>query len=279
MHTWIIEGNRQRLDGGSMFGNAPKALWSKWNPPDESNRILLSCRALLVQTSSGKNILFETGIGNFFEPKLKERFGIDENEHVLLKNLEMAGFKPHDIDSVILSHLHFDHAGGLLSSYAENEIFKLVFPKASFYVGQEHWMRAQNPHIREQVSFIPIIHQLLKDSQRLRLVEGESHPDLDFGVKFHYSHGHTIGLMISEIFLEDTSVFFVSDLIPGKSWVHLPIVMGYDRFPEQTVNEKKQILEKIIDSKGKLFFTHDPEIAFAHVQKDSQGKFFIRPLA
>ncbi len=128
----------------------------------------------------------------------------------------------------MLSHLHFDHAGGLLSSYGEQP--NHVFPKALFYVGKEHWERAQKPHMREKVSFIPMLHQLLKDSGRLKLIQGDSHPDLNFGVKFHYSHGHTIGLIISELQLEKGPVFFVSDLVPGKPWVHLPVTMGFDRF-------------------------------------------------
>ena len=212
MKAWTVEGNRQHLDGGSMFGNAPKALWSRWSKVDVQNRIPLACRALLVQTQSGKNVLFEAGIGNFFDPKLKERFGIIEKEHLLIKNLETLGFRPQDIDSVILSHLHFDHAGGLLSSYGEEQ--KLVFPKAKFYVGKEHWERAQKPHMREQASFIPPLHQLLQKSGRLKFIEGETHPDLDFGVRFHYSQGHTLGLILSEIQMDANPVFFVSDLVP-----------------------------------------------------------------
>src|SRR5262245_49602236 len=126
-----IAGNTQRLDGGAMFGNAPKAVWEKWIPPDERNRIPLACRAMLVEENDGastRRILFETGIGAFFSPKMRDRFGVVEPEHVLLKSLEAAG-APHDtIDVVVLSHLHFDHAGGLLSAFVEGEAPKLLFP-------------------------------------------------------------------------------------------------------------------------------------------------------
>ena len=273
MKSWVVEGNRQHLDGGSMFGNAPKALWSRWIQADEMNRIPLACRTLLVQTDSGKNILFEAGIGNFFDPKLKERYGIFENEHKLLKNLEAIGFRPEDIDAVFLSHLHFDHAGGLLSSYGEEP--KLVFPKALFYVGREHWERAQKPHLREKVSFIPVLHQLLKDSKRLKFVEGKTHPDLDFGLEFHYSHGHTIGLIVSEIGLPDGPAFFVSDLVPGKPWVHLPVTMGYDRFPELLVDEKAKLFERVLAKQGRLFFTHDPDTAFVSIERHEDRFKFV----
>ncbi|MBN9378751.1 MAG: MBL fold hydrolase [Chlamydiales bacterium 38-26] len=270
MKSWIVEGNRQHLDGGAMFGNAPKALWSRWVKVDAHNRIPLACRTLLIQTDSGQNILFEAGIGNFFEPKMKERYGIYEQEHTLLKNLEKIGFKPSDIDVVVLSHLHFDHAGGLLSSYGEEP--HLVFPNAIIYVSQEHWGRAQKPHIREQASFIPLLHQLLLQSGRLKFIEEQTHPDMDF-VRFHYSHGHTVGQMISEIEMQEGPVFFVGDLVPGIPWLHLPVTMGYDRFPELIVDEKTRLLEFILKNKGRLFFTHDPDHALIVLSCDDKGRY------
>ena len=76
MKAWSLLGNSQKLDGGAMFGNAPKAMWGKWVQVDGQNRIDLACRALLVENLNGKRVLFETGVGAFFEPKLRERFGI-----------------------------------------------------------------------------------------------------------------------------------------------------------------------------------------------------------
>ena len=89
MKLYSIAGNRQKLDAGAMFGNAPKALWSRWVDVDDLNRMELACRALLVEDLNGKNVLFETGIGAFFEPKLKHRFGINEHYHVLLDSLKI----------------------------------------------------------------------------------------------------------------------------------------------------------------------------------------------
>lgn len=277
MKVFAVEGNTQRLDGGAMFGSCPKALWEQWTDVDDHNRIHLACRALLVQPDDGRNVLFETGVGAFFEPKLRERFGVVETEHMLLINLERLGLSERDIDQVVLSHLHFDHAGGLLSTYNEGPP-RLLFPKARFYLGKEHLPRAKNPHIRDKASFVPTINKLLIDSGRLHLVDGLTHPDLDFGVSFRFVDGHTPGLMLSTLNLPTGPLAFVSDLIPGLPWMHLPITMGYDRFPERLVDEKKRFLEEMMQRNGKLFFTHDPNVACAGIQQDEHGRFFASPI-
>ena len=137
MKLWSIEGNRQRLDGGAMFGNVPQALWSRWFSPDTQNRIDLACRALLIRDDDGRLILLETGISAFFEPKLKARFGVTSDTHVLLENLGAINVSPDEIDIVVLSHLHFDHAGGLLTPWSADSPYSLCFPKAQFLVSEK----------------------------------------------------------------------------------------------------------------------------------------------
>ncbi len=280
MKLWSILGNSQKLDGGAMFGNAPRAVWAKWSPPDEHNRIELACRALLASPLNGKTVLFETGIGAFFEPRLRERYGVVEPRHVLVDSLAAAGFGPDDIDVVLLSHLHFDHAGGLLAPWVEGEPARLLFPNATYVVGREHYRRALNPHPRDRASFIPELPGLLEATGRLELVDGEHCEALGEAVRFHYSDGHTPGLMLAEIVGPERvdgeshgGVVFCADLIPGRPWVHVPITMGYDRNAELLIDEKKAFLEDKQARNVHLFFTHDPGCALAQVVRDEKGRF------
>jgi len=267
-----VLGNSQRLDGGAMFGNAPKALWTRWLPADEHNRIPLACRCLLVREQD-RLVLLEAGIGAFFEPSLKSRFGVVEDDHVLIRSLREVGVSPEDIDVVVLSHMHFDHAGGLLSAYAEGADPTLVFPKAHYVIGRGAWERARHPHPRDRASFIPELVPLLEATGRVELVDGASSAVLGEGYRLHFSDGHTPGLMLTEITMPDGPVVFAADLIPGAPWVHLPITMGYDRFPELLIDEKRELLEDLVARGGRLFYTHDPRIAMSRVAVDDRGKF------
>ncbi|MBK7584979.1 MAG: MBL fold metallo-hydrolase [Myxococcales bacterium] len=270
---WSILGNSQRLDGGAMFGNAPRAVWARWFPPDEQNRISLACRALLAREASGRNVLFEAGIGAFFSPKLRERFGVDDGEHKLLASLQAAGVSHTDIDVVVLSHLHFDHAGGLLAAFCEGQPPQLLFPNARFLVGSAAWERAKRPHVRDRASFISELPALLEASGRLEIVNAERSELLGDRYRFHFSDGHTTGLMLTELTTPGGPLLFAGDLVPGTAWVHLPITMGYDRFPELLIDEKERLLTDLAARGGRLFFTHDPKVASAVVVRDSNGRF------
>lgn len=268
-------GNSQKLDGGAMFGNTPKALWTRWTEVDDRNRIDLCCRALLVETANRK-ILLETGIGAYMEPKLRDRFGVQESHHVLLESLKELGLEHQDIDTVILSHLHFDHAGGLLSAFQQNDEPQLLFPKATFVVGQEAWDRANNPHFRDRASFIPGLQQKLEGSGRLNIVTEKDVLQIDnLEIRFIQSHGHTPGMLCSDLRFPNGRLVFAADLIPGTPWVHLPITMGYDRFPELLINEKQSLLQSLNEDRGQLFFTHDPQTCCSQISFNLEKKKFL----
>jgi glyoxylase-like metal-dependent hydrolase (beta-lactamase superfamily II) len=173
----------------------------------------------------------------------------------------------------VLSHLHFDHAGGLLAEFRPDRPIELLFPNARFVVSRRAWDRARAPHARDRASFIPGLTELLERSGRLEIVDGERSEVLGEGVRFELTEGHTPGLMHAEIG-GDGGVVFCSDLIPGVPWVHLPVTMGYDRYPERLIDEKRRFLEDKIARGVRLFFTHDLGCALATPTVDA-GKFGV----
>ncbi len=273
MKVHAIPGNTQRLDGGSLFGNCPRPVWERWLAPDDRGRIETACRALLVQEEGGRNVLLETGIGTFFEPGLRDRYGVDEEEHFLLTNLGARGVRAQDIAVVVLSHLHFDHAGGLLTAWREGENPELVFPEAQYVVGRSAWERAQHPHPRDRASFIPGLCEMLDATGRLEIVEERRSEVLGEGYHFSVSDGHTPGQLHTRVETKAGPLRFAGDLVPGVPWVHLPITMGYDRFPELLIDEKRAFLDEVMAESGWLFLTHDPEVAACRVARDEKGRY------
>jgi glyoxylase-like metal-dependent hydrolase (beta-lactamase superfamily II) len=270
---WSVLGNTQALDGGAMFGNVPKAMWSSWVDVDANNLISLNCRALLVREHTGRTLLFETGIGAFFPPRLKQRYGVVEEDHRLLANLAQLGLSDAEIDVVVLSHLHFDHAGGLLAQWETDKPPRLLFPNARFVVGARAWERACHPHPRDRASFISELPELLEATGRLDLIDQPHSATLGPGYICHFFDGHTPGLLLAEIASNDGPITFASDLIPGQAWVHLPITMGYDRYPELLIEEKEKLLSDLLQRHGRLFFTHDTRVALASISQDERGRY------
>ncbi len=149
-----------------------------------------------------------------------------------------------------------------------------MFPNASYVVSERAWDRARNPHPRDRASFIPELQGLLEATGRLEIVRGDRSATLGDAYSFTYSEGHTPGLMLTRVEgSAEGPVTFLGDLVPGAPWVHLPITMGYDRYPELLIDEKKALLERIVEEKGWAFFTHDPEIAAARIARGADGRY------
>lgn len=266
------------LDGGAMFGTVPKVLWEKNIPADEKNRIPMEARALLLK-SPGCNIVIDCGNGQDFVKKYGEKLGnkfaemynIDPNGPSLLNSLKKHGLNPEDVHHVILTHLHFDHAGGATTE--KNGELVPTFPKAQYYVQKSNLETASKPNLREKASYFAANFQPLMDKKVLNLLDGEK-KDLLPGVSVFVSNGHTQGQQVVQITDGSTTLLYCGDLIPTSSHVRLPWVMGYDLNPMLLMEEKQKFLDQAAQEKWYLYFEHDPYCDAATVQR-AQADFQV----
>ena len=261
-----LETGRFALDGGAMFGVVPKNLWSKYNPPDDQNRISLALRCLLL-TSNDRKIIIDTGIGDKFDQKWQDIYKIDLSEYTLAKSLSAIGIRCDEITDVILTHLHFDHCGG--TSIRKSEDIILTFPNARYYVQKKQWDWAQKPSVKDKASFLPENYSLLMQSGLLNLIDGPG--KLFPGVESLVMNGHTPGMQVIKISDSDNTILFCTDLIPTTAHVPLPWVMAYDNHPLETIAEKSELLPLAVAGQWYLFFEHDPSFCAGIVQKNERG--------
>ena len=261
-----LETGRFALDGGAMFGVVPKVIWQKKHPADELNRIDLALRVVLLQ-GQGRVILIDTGIGDKFPEKQAQMYGIDQSQSNLLSSLNQAGLRPEDVTDVILTHLHFDHAGG--ATCLKDGQLAPTFPQARYWVQRENWDWALNPSEKDRASYLPENFLPLHESGQLQLLEGPG--DIFPGIRARLSQGHTTGQQLIEIYAQDETAIYCADIIPTASHIAVPFVMGYDLRPLQTIAEKKAILADAHTGNWILIFEHDPNIAACRVQRGEKG--------
>lgn len=260
------------LDGGAMFGTVPRVLWERSNPPDEKNRILMEARGLLLK-SPKRNILIDTGNGADFVAKYGEKLGtkfaqmyaVEEGGPSLLTSLAKHGLKADDITDVILTHLHFDHAGGATTE-RDGKIAP-TFPMARYYVQRANLETANQPNIRERASYFAANFQPLLDAGVVTLLDGEKQELLP-GVSVFISNGHTQGQQIVQVSDGKNTLLYCGDMVPTSSHVRLAWIMGYDLDPLKIIEEKKKFLALAAEKNWYLFFEHDPYCDAALVTRD-----------
>lgn len=286
-YGYSLDGNHQKLDGGAMFGNCPKALWQRWIQPDEKGRIPLACRSLLIPHRQ-RYILLEAGVGCFFEPTLAERYGITPTTHHLLQHhFTHLGIKAHDISTVILSHLHFDHAGGVLKPpharklQAHRPECHDIFPHSRYILSEGAVERALHPHPRDHASYPEALQNWLRSAlkhspQRFEVLPPHATSSNSLGADFEFilSHGHTPAQLHTLWHAADhLKIFFCGDLIPGVPWVHLPITAGYDRYPEKLIDEKLSLYPRALREGWWFFYTHDPQICLSQIRRTQSRRY------
>ena len=267
-----LSDGRFRLDGGAMFGVVPKPLWEKRAPADERNRIALALRPLLVRTLD-HNVLIDAGIGDKMSPKEVAIYAIDR-QHSLDESLASVGLTPEDIDVVIASHLHFDHAGGFTSRV--DGVVRPHFPRARDKVRRGEWDDATQPHERNRASYLADDFVPLRDADMLDFTEGDE--EVLPGIRLRATPGHTRHHQAIQIESDGQVAVFTADLIPTTAHIDDPWIMGYDLYPMDTLSSKKRFIREAIDREYIIFFEHDPDIA-AGVIREKDGRRVVEPCA
>lgn len=269
------------LDGGAMFGIVPRPLWSKTNPPDDANRIELGARCLLLRHPQAGNVLVDVGIGQKWDPKGQQIYKIRHDDPAgplgLAAGLAAHGLRAEDIDHVVLTHLHFDHAGGLTRRDPSGTIKPTFSPRTQYHLQAQHWAWAHNPTERDQGSFHREDFDFLEDPDlgTLRLYDGVA--EVLPGVTLIPCFGHTTAMSCVKIEARDETLLFLADLIPTTGHLKIPYVMGYDLRPMETCREKRALLDEAARHDWRLVFEHDPDTASCRVEPDGRGAWRAIP--
>ena len=259
------------LDGGAMFGVVPKPLWEKKSPPDSRNRIRLAANSLLVRAAN-KNILIETGNGTKWTPKLRDIYAIDEGDP-LAQNLATAGVSPSQVDLVINTHLHFDHAGGntkLLDDHAVP-----TFPNAQYIVQADEFAHAANPSERDRASYFEDNFLPMRQSGQWKLISGDT--EILPGISVVRTPGHNTSIQAVQLTGGGKTVFFVADLFPTRHHLPLAWIMAYDLYPLQTLETKRKWMRTIVEDGWIVVFGHDPDVPAATLY-ERENKVAFEPV-
>ncbi len=268
MRISVIDAGNFKLDGGAMFGVVPKTLWSKKIPADDLNLCSWKMRCLLVEDGD-RLILTDTGMGNKQSEKWLGYY-FRHGDGDLIQSIRNAGYHENQVTDVIMTHLHFDHAGGAVSWNVTKDKLVLSFPNAHYWSHSAHWDWALNPNAREAATFLKENLNPIQELGHLKFIDKESHllPD---SFSFHYADGHTEKMILPVVKYKDKSLIFIADTIPSHAHIHIPWVMGYDIRPLQTMLEKEELLQKIAQEKWLIFYDHDPFYEVSLIEKNEKG--------
>ena len=261
-----------RLDGGAMFGVVPKTLWSRAMPADEHNRVELALRCLLLE-GHGRTILLDAGIGEKWSPKELDLYAIDHAAGELRAGLASLGVAPEAVTDVVVSHLHFDHAGALTRVDEEGRL-ALNFPHARVHTQKRHWAWACAPTEKDRASFRPENYAPVAEANLLVLHDGDAEPAPSLEIRA--GDGHTMGHQMVLVHGHDgDGLVFTGDTIPTAAHLRPPYVMGYDLQPLVTLEEKKRLLDEIYARDWILAFDHEPAFPACRLAKNERGDYVI----
>jgi len=265
-----VSGGHYWIDGGTMFGVVPRVMWERQWEVDDQNRIPQRTNCLLVEAGS-KRVLIDTGFGSKLTDKQRRHIHAEDGDP-LLKSLQEHGLQPDDIDVVVFTHLHFDHAGGATQFDGDQKLVP-TFPRAQYVVQRREWLNATAnfPELRGAYSDDNLLP--LSQSGRLRLIDGDV--EIEPGLRAIVTGGHTDGHQAIMIESGDHTAVYVGDICATTR--HLPVLwcLGYDVHMQQTRRAKIDLLGQIADQNWLVLFPHDPHTAAARLRRDPHKDFLI----
>jgi len=245
------------LDGGQMFSIVPKALWEKKFAADSRNRVRLNLRCLLVRTGR-QNVLVETGIGDKFDPKYTDIYGV-EHSTALPAELHKLGLVPEDIDIIINTHLHFDHCGW--NTRREGGKVVPTFPRARYLVQRGEWEHAFHATDRDHASYVEEFFGPAEAQTELLDGDQEVLP----GIRVERAPGHSGHLQLVRIESQGQQACFLSDLVPTTAHLAYPWITSFDLYPMETLANKKWVLPQLAQEKALVVFPHDPSVPWVRL--------------
>jgi glyoxylase-like metal-dependent hydrolase (beta-lactamase superfamily II) len=264
------------LDGGAMFGVVPKSLWERVAPADARNRIRMGMRPLLVRgirlqpDAPATTLLIDAGCGDKLDAKAGEIYALDRTRH-LDHALADAGLTAADVDLVLASHLHFDHAGGFTARGSDGAV-RPRFPRARYMVRAGEWDDATHPNERTRASYLEENLVPLRDAGVVTFIDEDC--EIASGVRVRRTGGHTMHHQMVMIESAGKTAVFMADLVPTAAHVPLPWIMGYDLYPADTLEFKRAFLREAVEREYLVFFEHDPETAAAYL-REKNGRIVV----
>ena len=249
-----------RLDGGLMFGVVPKTLWEARTPADSLNRIKLAMRPLLVR--GVRTMIIDAGIGETGDERFRDIYGVERARN-LDHTMADAGIDPGQIDIVLATHLHFDHAGGFTRRDAAGRI-RPRFPRARYVVRRGEWDDALHTHERNRASYITEALLPLAEAGVLEMVDDDQ--TIMPGVRVRRTGGHTMHHQAVWLESGGRAAVYVGDIMPTTAHLGAPWIMGIDLYPVETLAAKKAFIREAAEREALVWFPHDPVTAAGRIQ-------------
>jgi len=267
----IVQDTEFHLDGGAMFGVVPRKLWARDCPPDDENRIRMNMNCVFIYTGSEK-ILIETGIGDKWSAKQRSMYGIDRRRPLSETLQSQTGAAADEITIVVNTHLHFDHAGGNTMLDAQGKSVP-TFPNARYFVSRAELEHAEHPTERDRASYLPENWRPIVESGQLETKDSDY--EVVPGLSMETVAGHNRSMQCWRLERGAKTMFGFADLVPMRAHVRLPWIMGYDLYPLETLNAKKELLPQAAREKWVCMFYHDPDEPLCRLQ---QGEKELSPI-